>query len=340
MPSSSVINKAFKLRLRVIGVWTLFFSFIFFDWKIVNSVSPHLPHSNEAPRFYSNQLGQDLRLTMVEAIRSSKKNIHLVMFGLSDPAILNALAQQQVPKSIYFDPSGSLPIQKYIPQAELYSVKGSGLMHQKILVIDKETVFIGSANMTTSSLKMHDNLVLGMKNRRVAQFLSEKAPHTQGYLHTIVSGQRVEIWLLPDPRGHAIYECKKKIRSAKRTIQIALFTLTHPSLVEELVTAHQRGVDIHVVVDQHAARGASLKAVERLEKAGITVRFSRGIQLLHHKFMLIDDATLLTGSANWTKAAFQKNNDCIVSLNPLTLDQRRSIKSIWRKIRSESKARS
>jgi cardiolipin synthase len=305
-------------------------------WLIVASISPHQPEAGAPPRLYSNQLQQDLRLTLVDAIRKAHHSIHLVMFGLSDPAILDALSKQTVPTTIYYDPTGSPNLWTTLPKADLHPVHSYGLMHQKILIIDNETVFLGSANMTTASLRMHDNLVIGLKNKKIAQFLTDKSPNSSGYLQTSVAGQRVEIWLLPDPRGHALADLRKKIRNAAKSIKIALFTLTHPALLDEIIAAHDRHIDVQVVIDLHSSLGASRKAIDRLRKANIPLYQSQGIQLLHHKFILIDDHTLLTGSANWTKAAFYKNSDCFLALHALTPTQKSSMNRLWTRILGEA----
>ena len=277
---------------------------------------------------------------MLAAIREATSSIHLVMFGLSDRSIINALAhkmRQQVPTSVYFDPNGSPKyLLKVLQAADVHPVQNRGLMHQKILILDQEMVFLGSANMTPTSLKMHDNMVIGLRSRKIAQFLKDHPPYTHGYLQTTVGGQHVEIWLLPDPRGHALTDLRKKIRAASRSIKIALFTFTHPALVEEIIDAHKRGVRVSVVVDQHSGLGASTQAIENLKSAGVPIRLSRGVQLLHHKFIYIDDQTLLTGSANWTKAAFYKNSDCFITLHHLNDTQRSFMNRLWRRIETNS----
>lgn len=277
---------------------------------------------------------------MLAAIGKANASIHLVMFGLSDRPIINALAQKMrdgIPTTVYFDPNGSPKyLLKILQAAEVHNIENRGLMHQKIIIVDNEMVFLGSANMTPTSLKMHDNMVIGLCSRKIAQFLKEHPPYTHGYLRTMVGGQTVEVWLLPDPRGHALSDLRKKIRMATRSIKIALFTFTHPTLVEEVIDAHNRGVRVSIVIDQHSGLGASTKAIERLKSAGVPVFLSRGVQLLHYKFICIDDQTLITGSANWTKAAFYKNSDCFITLHHLDDTQKAFMKRLWHRIATNS----
>ncbi|HEX2582710.1 MAG TPA: phosphatidylserine/phosphatidylglycerophosphate/cardiolipin synthase family protein [Chlamydiales bacterium] len=326
-----------SLKRRLFFPLCLFLVFCGCVWLIIESVSPSQPKSTDPPKFYSNQLQQDLRLTLVDAIRKAHQSIHLVMFGLSDTAILNALSHKTIPTTVYYDSNGSPNLWSALPNAELHPVRGCGLMHQKILICDRETIFIGSANMTTASLAMHDNLVIGFKSPKVAQFLIAKTPNSSGYLRTMVGGQDIEIWLLPDPRGHALQDLRKKIRSANESLKIALFTFTHPALVDEVIAAQNRGVRVTLLIDMHSAFGASTKAVERIKKAGVRILMSKGIQLLHHKFILIDDATLVTGSANWTKAAFYNNSDCILVIHQLNDDQKHFMNRMWSHLETEGR---
>ena len=323
--------------------WLLLGVVLFCSWFVWESITPHLPQPFEPPKLYSNQCQQDLRATLLTAIRKASHSVHLVMFGLSDRPILSALAgkvKEKIPTTIYYDTGGSANIYRLLKGASLYPIKENGLMHQKILVLDEEMVFIGSANMTTASLRMHDNLVVGMMSRSVAKFLKEHEPYSPGYHRTMVGGQDLELWLLPDPRGHALSELRRKIRTAARSIRIALFTLTHPGLIDEVIDAHNRGISVSIVVDMHSGLGASAKAIEHLKIAGVPVRLSQGVQLLHHKFIYIDEQTLVTGSANWTKAAFYKNSDCILMLHYLNKEQKRFMNRLWRAIEASTKLQS
>ncbi len=319
---------------------SVFLICVFCLYLIFDSLSPHLPKFNEPPRLYSNQCQRDLRLTLLEAIQQAKQSIHLVMFGLSDEPILSAIkqkAERGVDVNIFYDPKGSPRVRGLPEVAQVHRISNNGLMHQKILIVDEQMVFIGSANMTITSLRMHDNLMVGFMNQKAAKFLQQKTPQHSGYLKTTVGGQEIEIWLLPDPRGHALSDLRKKIRLATKSIRIALFTYTHPALIEEVIAAHHRGIEVSVIIDMHSGLGASAKGIQQMRKEGVNIFMSQGVQLMHHKFVWIDEKTLLTGSANWTKAAFYKNNDCFITLHNLTDEQKSFMKKLWRRIKTESK---
>jgi cardiolipin synthase A/B len=265
--------------------------------------------------FYSNQNRDDLRLVLKKIFAMARSSIDITMYAATDEELLQKLHQkaaQGLAVRIRHDPSTPLNS----PLAE--PIKTRGLMHRKIVVIDDRYVLLGSANMTTSSLLMHDNLSVGFDHPQLARFL--KNPSSTSFDFTI-QNQRAKLWLLPDPQ--ALPFLQQQLRTAQTSIFIAMFTLTHPALLQTIIEAHQRSISVTVAVDHYAARGASKKAVQLLQSKGISVIFSQGLQLLHHKWAYIDRQKLVLGSTNWTKAAFTKNQDCLLFIDDLSADQRK-----------------
>ena len=325
---------------KVFFLFTLSSIFFFCFWLVDSSVHPILPEPSEAPRFYSNQSQQDLRLTFIEALKSAKKSVCLSVFGLSDPATLMTL-KECIQNGIDYDPTASThEVAQLLRGAHLEGVQQGGLMHQKILILDEEKILIGSANLTTASLCMHDNLVVGLCHTEMARFLKEHIPYTSGLFRTMIGSQEISLWLLPDTRGHTLEDLRTRIRQASKSLKVALFTLTHPLLVNELVAAKKRGVEVLCAIDLHSGMGCGAKAIKELKSAGVKVFYSQGIQLLHHKFVIIDDKTVALGSANWTKAAFTKNSDSLLILDPMTQDQKRFMKRLWYRIQHEANQKS
>jgi phosphatidylserine/phosphatidylglycerophosphate/cardiolipin synthase-like enzyme len=259
------------------------------------------------------------------------------MYGLSDPQILAALEKKAalgVDSTVIYDQRGSPGLGEKLSSAiQSYPIKGTGLMHKKLLVVDDHLVFLGSANMTTQSLAMHDNLVLGLFAPQLARFIKNEVA---GCCSFTVANQRAEFWLLPDCEERALERLLGLINSAKKTIRVAMFTLTHPRLVGALVQAQKRHVRVSVACDFYTGRGASYKALEILREAKIPVYLSQGQQLLHHKWAWIDEQTLIVGSANWTRAAFAKNEDCFLILQDLTKPQIGLLSQMWKIIKLDS----
>lgn len=218
----------------------------------------------------------------------------------------------ETPTNIYYDPSASFSLAKKLPNVHsLCPVKTKGLMHRKLLILDKERIFLGSANFTSSSLLLHSNLVFGLYHPPLANFLQNPI---ESYFAFEIKQQQAEIFLLPIAGKEAFLRILQLINQAKKTIDVAVFTLTHPLICDSLVAAKDRGVKVTVVLDGYSAKGASKKALEQLKSQGVSVYASQGAHLLHHKLCVVDREILITGSANWTKAAFNKNADLLFIL--------------------------
>jgi phosphatidylserine/phosphatidylglycerophosphate/cardiolipin synthase-like enzyme len=248
------------------------------------------------------------------------------MYGLTDPDILQLLHYKRAQGkqiTIRSDRRGSPKLKKNV-HVELY--RGPGLMHRKLLIIDEKMVFIGSANCTTTSLKSHDNLVLGIEDRALASFCQRNSPP---WVYSVPS---LRVWKLPEGGKEALQSSYALIHSAQNTIRVAMFTFTHMGLANALVAAKQRGVKVEVALDHYTKNGSSKKVAAFLAGHGIPIYESRGWQLLHHKWAVIDEKVLIGGSANWTESAFKKNKELLFIL-PLSKELRYEMRNVWQEIR-------
>lgn len=283
------------------------------------------------PVLYANICHDDLEKLFTEAIYGAERSIFLVIYSLSDEKLIRALnsqAEKGLSVAVMHDiTTHQTGFQKLSTHIENVGIKRSGLMHQKILVVDEEKVWIGSANMTTDSLKLHDNLVVGLVDHDLAEAILQEEP----FALFNIGGQRVEYWDFPK-RGKEGVQCLiRLIDGASKTIKVAMFTWTHPDLTSAVIRAHQRGVDVQIVHDQGQASGVCADTIDVLAKSGIALRVSSGMGLLHHKFAWIDEAVLVNGSANWTLSAFSRNRDCLLIIHALTAEQNAKLREIWRR---------
>jgi phosphatidylserine/phosphatidylglycerophosphate/cardiolipin synthase-like enzyme len=100
----------------------------------------------------------------------------------------------------------------------------------------------------------------------------------------------------------------RRIHLSRRTIDACVFTITDDRLSDALIDAHRRGVAVRIVSDDAKADDPG-SDVDRLEQAGIAVRFDRSPFHMHHKFAVFDGTTLLNGSYNWTRGAARDNQE-------------------------------
>lgn len=300
-----------------------------------------LPEENGPICLYSNQAGGNLQKTFTDAILSAKESIVCIIYSLSDEEIIAALrqkAEEGVRVLVVHDPVATQNTAfKLGPKVELIARRKKGLMHHKLLAIDGKKSWFGSSNLTRDSLLLHANLVLGVDSPLLAKSIEEKArgKKERRILKIEVQEQTLELLYLPDC-PEALVKLQEALQTAKKTIKVAMFTFTHPALVQSLVDAHKRGVEVQVVLDHDSSRQTSKKAYVRLLREGVPVRVSRRDGLLHEKVAIIDDNLLVAGSTNWTKAAFTNNDEALLLLHPLTPEQKLFLDTFWKTTLQES----
>ena len=103
----------------------------------------------------------------------------------------------------------------------------------------------------------------------------------------------------------AICECY-----CKKTLDIAIFSLTLDSIAEAILEAFQRGIKVRVIADDECAKnkGSNIKLIASV---GIPCKTDNAIYHMHHKFAVIDSSVVIMGSFNWTGQAVKYNQENI-----------------------------
>ncbi len=302
-----------------------------------NIIYTPLP-SKKTPRLiYSNQARYDLQKSLKKSLYNAKKDIFISVYSLTDHQIidlLNQKAETGTKVSLHIDPKQLKIIKKKLSEKiEIFSRPMSGLMHHKVFLVDDIT-YLGSANLTPSSLRMHDNLMVGLLEPELNNHLRQSLPNAKNESYSSLNGN-FELFFLPNKE--ALVRIIQLIESATKTIDIAMFTFTHPQIGNALLDAQQRGVQVRVVFDYLSHKGASRYLYKKLKDAHVAVGHHRGMQLMHHKFAIIDQKTLIMGSANWTQSAFSKNQDNVLIFSNLNQKEKKFMHSLWRNLWWEAK---
>ncbi len=111
--------------------------------------------------------------------------------------------------------------------------------------------------------------------------------------------------------------CPHRLRglfqSARRSVDVCVFTITDDRVSDAILGAHQRGVRVRIITDNDKAWDAG-SDIQRLSAAGVPVRIDVSEYHMHHKFALFDGDVLVTGSYNWTRSAAESNEENLVVL--------------------------
>ncbi|MEA3254250.1 MAG: phospholipase D-like domain-containing protein [Candidatus Altiarchaeota archaeon] len=115
-------------------------------------------------------------------------------------------------------------------------------------------------------------------------------------------------------RGYfpAVHDAFQK---AQQSIHIVTFELKYyPKykgsnqniLIDDLIKAHDRGVDVRIIVDQYSKKN---NAYEYLRVNNITIKYDPEDVTTHTKLVIIDGKIVILGSTNFSYYGLEKNNE-------------------------------
>ncbi|MDM0030398.1 phospholipase D family nuclease [Variovorax saccharolyticus] len=113
--------------------------------------------------------------------------------------------------------------------------------------------------------------------------------------------------------GQALPLVLDTIRGARTSILVAAYAFTSRPIAVALRDAARGGVKVFVVVDAGEAATA-YSAAQFLANARVPVRLNARYALQHNKFMVIDGASVQTGSLNYTASAGARNAENVLVL--------------------------
>ena len=106
------------------------------------------------------------------------------------------------------------------------------------------------------------------------------------------------------------------INGAHRQVLVQAFSFTHHRIAEALIAAKRRGVDVKVIADKEQTEKIFTSMIARIAVAGVPVFLDSDHTSAHNTVMVIDagstEATLVTGSFNFTQAAQYKNAENVL----------------------------
>jgi cardiolipin hydrolase len=102
-----------------------------------------------------------------------------------------------------------------------------------------------------------------------------------------------------------------QLNNAKYQLKICVFTISDDQISRAIIEAHRRNVDIQIISDNEKSFDLG-SDIEVLSRQGIPIKLDVTTNHMHHKFMVTDEKSLLTGSYNWTSSAAKFNHENIL----------------------------
>lgn len=120
------------------------------------------------------------------------------------------------------------------------------------------------------------------------------------------------------PEGSALAQVLQVLGEAKSSIQILAYAFQAQDIMDALVAAKKRGVEVRVVVDKDRNTGkASRAAMDFVVRHGVALRTNDRFHLHHDKTIIVDGSTVQTGSFNFAPSAETKNSENVVVIREM-----------------------
>ena len=290
-----------------------------------------------------DNVGNGIDQGVVADVNNAKSSIDITSFDLNLPSFVNALvadSQRGVKVQVVVDgvngtqtlsaklagTSKDFDATQTLTDAGIPVVNGgrsSGLMHDKIVIIDGKILYMGSWNMSYNDTFRNNNNLLRITNTTLIanyqakfdELFVEKRFGTHAQLGSqtpqlTINGVQVENYFSPVDK--VMDKLVSYVQGAQKSIRFMIFTYTDTNLANAMIARNQAGVDTEGVIED---RGASEGAMVPLFCAKVPVKVDGNKYTMHHKIIVIDESTVITGSFNFTKSADQENDDNVLVIH-------------------------
>jgi len=301
-------------------------------WLAVYFTNPNPPDA----------LGTGIDQYVQPVIEAASRTIDVTSFDLNLPSLVNALAaasKRGVSVRVVYDgtngsldlnnaATGNMPFDaiKTLKSAGVALVDGgrsSGLMHDKMVIVDGATLFMGSWNLSYNDTYRNNNNLLKITDPKlianyqakfnelfVDKHFGAKAKVKVPNPSLVIDGVTVENYMAPEDEVMA--KLVQYVGTAQKTVHYMIFTYTHDDLANAMIARAKAGVQVEGVIEN---RGASQGSLVPLFCAGMPVKTDGNKYTMHHKVIVIDGQTVVTGSFNFTRSADTENDDNVLVIH-------------------------
>lgn len=126
------------------------------------------------------------------------------------------------------------------------------------------------------------------------------------------------IYFLPNENKEALNALISALSNAQNEIKISIYTFTHRQIANALRDSAKKGVKVQIIYDKSQNLQSKNSTIGYLAKyQNISVCTLEGLKsgeitgIMHQKMAIIDNKTLIIGSANYSKQAFERSYEVL-----------------------------
>jgi len=259
--------------------------------------------------------GKDIKSIALHLIQSSRHEVYLDIYELSDEDILHALAgahQRGVDVRVVVDATEKHSVQLAVPNLESSAVPvrslriSRGISHIKMLISDGR-ILMGGMNFGANSWSNNDASVYIPQNKNPSYLSLFRFDWSRAARRPAMAPITTSPLVIDSGIQESVVQA---IQEAKRSVDMEAFDLSDRAVVQALDEACKRGLKVSILLDP--GQRYSRKPASKLLQDGGNVRYYQPYhgELMHAKILDVDDgATFIIGSANFSHQAYTYNHE-------------------------------
>lgn len=127
------------------------------------------------------------------------------------------------------------------------------------------------------------------------------------------------LYMMPYEKEAAFNALTSAILSAKESINISIYSFTNREIAKALRDVSSKGVKINIIYDssQNKSDSSTIGYLEKFNNihtcllSGLQAKKGKYKGIMHQKMIIIDNAVIGLGSANWSKNAFENSYETL-----------------------------
>lgn len=304
------------------------------SWYAIHFTAPKNPPKESNPP-------DSLDAALARVIRSAQTSVDLATYQFDLSNVLHAILDANR-RGVKVRVVTDIDVLNNPKENQLFQeLKNSGIpivggnakaiMHNKFVVVDKRTVWMGSWNFTLYDTYRYDNNGIVIQSAELARNYTvtfdkmfndkqfgpaRKAGGTMPRL--MIGSSAVENYFAPEDR--VAEKIIARLKQAARTIDFMAFAFTDASIGATVLERAHGGVVVRGVFETTHA-DSSTSQYGKLKRAGLDVRVDGNPFLMHHKVFIVDDQTVIFGSFNFSRHAEEENDENLLIIDDLPLAQ-------------------
>ena len=270
---------------------------------------------------------------LVQKLNVAQRTIDAALHELDSEVIADALidahkrgVKVRVVTETDYMAEDSIKLIKHLGVQVANDMGRSGLMHNKFIVIDGRYSWTGSFNTTDNGAYKNNNNAIFIDSFTIAKnfetefeemfilkkFGSRSPENIPNPVVRMPDG--TEIKTLFSPENNVDDAIIAELNKARQSIFFMIFSFTHKGIGQAMIDKHRAGVDVRGIFEKRGS-DTSYSQYPKMKNIGIPVKQDTNRWILHHKVIIIDGETVITGSFNFSNNAAKTNEENVLIIS-------------------------